>query len=78
MIEPNTTLDSGRVSADETATITQAELDVYCWRLEQLLAAGYNQVVADQLAEDVGVDLHRACELLARGCNEHTAYRIVA
>jgi hypothetical protein len=77
MIEPNTALDAVRTGDDEPAAIAQAELDVYCWRLEQLLAAGYSQVVADQLADDAVVDLHRACDLLARGCDEATAYRIV-
>jgi hypothetical protein len=53
------------------------DIDVYCWRMEQLLGAGYSQVVADELAGDGGVDLHVACDLLANGCPEKTAYLIL-
>ncbi len=53
-------------------------IDVYCWRMEQLLAAGFTRVLADALAADGGVDLHAACDLLAAGCPQAVAYRIVS
>jgi hypothetical protein len=52
-------------------------IDVFCWRMEQLLGAGYSQTVADALAADGRVDLHVACDLLAHGCPEKTAYLIL-
>lgn len=51
--------------------------DVYCWRMEQLLGAGYSFVIADVLATYTEVDLHVACDLLERGCSERVAYSIL-
>jgi hypothetical protein len=51
--------------------------DVYCWRLEQLVAAGYSAAVADVLATHSEVDLHLACNLISRGCTERLAYSIL-
>jgi hypothetical protein len=45
--------------------------------MEQLLGAGYSHLRADALADDPGVDLHVACDLLARGCDEQVAFRIL-
>jgi hypothetical protein len=53
-------------------------LDVYCWRMEQLLDAGYGHVLADALAVDTTVDLHVACALVARGCPVETAFLILS
>jgi hypothetical protein len=53
-------------------------IEVYCWRLEQLLLAGYTQVLADALAIDNRVDLHTACDLLDHGCPQAVAYGIVS
>lgn len=47
------------------------------WRLEQLIRAGYNLHRAEQLAADPTVDLHEAIDLLAAGCPERTALRIL-
>ena len=61
--------------------VEEAELapsDVYCWRLEQLMEAGYDRVPADELAADLDVDLHLACDLLARGCSQQLAFAIVS
>jgi hypothetical protein len=52
--------------------------DIFCWRLHQLLQAGYAEHRARELAGDGDVDLHRACDLLARGCPEETAFAILA
>lgn len=53
-------------------------VEVYCWRMEEFLRAGYSDVLADALASNPRVDLHHACDLLARGCDEQTAFRILA
>ena len=60
------------------SNLDEAALGIYCWRMEQLLRAGYSRLCADALAEDVRVDLHLACDLLARGCDERVAYRILS
>jgi len=51
--------------------------DIYCWRMEELERAGYSAVVADVLATHPEVDLHLACDLLARGCSERLAHSIL-
>lgn len=51
--------------------------DVYCWRMEQLLRFGYSHVAADIIAARTDIDLHVACDLLARGCSERLACKIV-
>jgi hypothetical protein len=51
--------------------------DVYCWRLEQLIAAGYSAAVADVLATHTDIDLHLACNLVSLGCSERLAYSIL-
>ncbi|HEY4348959.1 MAG TPA: hypothetical protein VGM80_15385 [Gaiellaceae bacterium] len=56
----------------------ESDIEIYCWRMEQLLNAGYAHVLADALATDLRVDLHRACDLLAYGCPQAVAYRIVS
>lgn len=56
---------------------TEAER-VEAWRLEQLLAAGYPLVAADQLARCTDVDLHQATALVEGGCPTDLALRILA
>jgi len=46
---------------------TEAER-VETWRLHELLAAGYPVPIAEHLAKDFDVDLHRAVEIIAAGC----------
>lgn len=50
---------------------------VLSWRIEQLIAVGFDSDAAFVLALDRGVDLHQATELVARGCPPETAYRIL-
>ncbi|HUY71850.1 MAG TPA: hypothetical protein VMV08_06375 [Gaiellaceae bacterium] len=57
---------------------SEETIDVYCWRMEQLLRAGYARVLADALALDPRVDLHTACDLLAHGCPQGLAFGIVS
>lgn len=55
---------------------TEAER-ILSWRLEELERAGYDARSAFDLAERADVDLHRAVELLRRGCPAATALRIL-
>lgn len=66
------------VPATAAQEVAGATIDVYCWRMEALLCAGYTRLCADVLAQDRKVDLHLACDLRARGCAEHTAYLILS
>lgn len=61
------------------ANITiDSELDsVELWRLEALERAGYDAEAAMVLAASHEVDLHRAVELLERGCTPELALRIL-
>jgi len=59
-------------------TADQRERDgVTSWRVEQLLAAGYDAEAALVLALDRDVDLHLAVSLLRGGCPTDTALQIL-
>jgi hypothetical protein len=47
------------------------------WRIEQLIAVGFDSDAAFVLALDRCVDLHEATELVRRGCPPQTAFRIL-
>ena len=47
------------------------------WRIEQLIAVGFDSDSAFVLALDRSVDLHEATELVRRGCPPETAFRIL-
>ncbi len=47
------------------------------WRAEELERAGYGAIHAAQLAASNEVDLHRAVDLLARGCAPDLAVQIL-
>ncbi len=47
------------------------------WRIEQLIAVGFDSDAALVLALDRNVDLHDAAELVKRGCPPQTAFRIL-
>lgn len=47
------------------------------WRVEQLIAVGFDGDSAFVLALDRSVDLHEATELVRRGCPPETAFRIL-
>ena len=49
---------------------------VASWRLHQLIEAGYPVHLAERLAHS-NVDLHRAVELLRRGCDARVAAEIL-
>jgi len=61
----------------DESPLDEREIEVYCWRMERLMHAGYNSVVADLLAAAREVDLHHAVELVGHGCPPQTAVRIL-
>jgi hypothetical protein len=63
---------------EEPVSLGGEALQVYSWRLEELQRAGYTHAYACRLAEDGQIDLHRACLLIAAGCAQYTAYRILS
>ena len=60
---------------EETAPDPAAR--VLGWRIEQLIAVGFDSDAAFVLALDRSVDLHEATELVRRGCPPKTAFRIL-
>ena len=62
-------------AAEETAPDPAAR--VLGWRIEQLIAVGFDSDAALVLALDRSVDLHEATELVRRGCPPATAFRIL-
>ncbi len=50
---------------------------VRTWRYDELVRAGYDLDAAERLCGRIDVDLHRAKELLARGCSQELALRIL-
>ena len=66
-------------TADTTTTTlrpTEQEL-VERWRAQELERAGFSEDVAAELAMRSDVDLHRAVELLAKGCSAELAAEIL-
>jgi hypothetical protein len=55
---------------------TEEEL-VFAWRFEELQRAGFTFDLALDLAVEKAVDLHRAIELIRRGCPHVIAARIL-
>jgi hypothetical protein len=51
--------------------------EVTSWRVERLIAAGYDGEAAIVLALDRDVDLHLAVSLLERGCPPDVALQIL-
>ena len=47
------------------------------WRTEELERAGYSRRAAGRLASRHDVDLHRAIDLLERGCSPELAVKIL-
>ena len=47
------------------------------WRTEELERAGYSRRAAGRLASRHDVDLHRAVDLLERGCSPELAVKIL-
>ena len=63
-------------TAETNISPTEQEL-VEQWRAQALERAGYPEKVAAELAMRPDVDLHRAVELLERGCTPELAAQIL-
>ena len=61
----------------EFETVDEREVEVFRWRLDELLGAGYAINDALTLTAMCEVDLHVAIELPRRGCPHATAVRIL-
>ena len=71
-------LDASSVIASDVSGPKQLDQGaVVSWRFQVLLRAGYSWDGATRLATSREVDLHVAVEVLARGCTESTALRIL-
>ncbi|MBI3936433.1 MAG: hypothetical protein HY323_05605 [Betaproteobacteria bacterium] len=66
------------MAEDEVAVEFPSEEDkVTGWRMDVLVQAGYDHDAALRLAVERTVDLHRACDLLARAGSVELALRIL-
>jgi len=61
---------------DEEESLDEA-YEVLDWRIGELVNAGYPEKLAVIIALHTEIDLHRACELVKRGCPPKKAYRIL-
>jgi hypothetical protein len=75
---PRRALGSTPAGRADDAPLDPRVVEIWAWRVEQLERAGYSRPVAHRLADDGEVDLHVACDLLARGCPEPTAFAILS
>ena len=64
------------MTAAELVVRDEAEL-IQAWRAEALERAGYPHEAAAELAARVDIDLHRAEDLVRRGCPPDLALRIL-
>ena len=64
--------------AMETIETTDSERSrVESWRLHVLMEAGFPLPLAERIAGNENIDLHRAVELVASGCTPETAAEIL-
>jgi hypothetical protein len=68
----------------ETLTMTTAETETYeetelieAWRAEALERAGYGAAAAAEIAIRHDIDLHKATDLVERGCPADLALQIL-
>ena len=65
------------VAEVKTGAATTEAVAVLRWRYDELVRAGYYPAHAHKLARQLDVDLHRAADLVRKGCPSGTALRIV-
>lgn len=66
------------MSQTELHVLEDTELEkIERWRVEELMRAGYGTRAAGRLAARHDIDLHRAVELLERGCSAELAVKIL-
>ncbi len=63
-------------TAETNVRPSEQEL-VESWRAAELMRAGYPPEAADELATRTDVDLHRAAEMLQKGCSPELALSIL-
>jgi hypothetical protein len=56
---------------------TDEAAEVLAWRFDALCRTGFDLDAAAMLAANVEVDLHKAVELVRRGCSPQLAARIL-
>ena len=66
-------MNTDLISTDLIST----ELGVEDWRFKQLLSVGWPEQQALLLAANHDIDLHLACDLLAKGCSVDLAWQIL-
>jgi hypothetical protein len=57
--------------------LPSSELGIEDWRFEQLVGVGWPEQQALVLAASHDIDLHVACDLLAKGCDVALAWEIL-
>lgn len=67
---------SESVPEDTSRDLSEDE-EILAWRMLSLLDAGYSATNAGALAACKYVDTHAAARLLARGCDQETAVKIL-
>ncbi len=60
------------------ALVASESKSVIAWHRERLRAAGFDHALAEQLADDGGIDLHAILGRIDRGCPPQLAARILA
>jgi hypothetical protein len=61
-----------------TTTTAPAGDELFRWRRDQLVAAGFERALAGFVAANRRYDLHALIELVERGCPPQLAVRILA
>lgn len=62
---------------EQTTVAEEAVTQVLRWRFQQLCRAGFEPEDATVLATNTAVDLHRALDLVQRGCPPKLALQIL-
>jgi hypothetical protein len=76
--DPRVRKGNGVMSAAELELLHETEIErIENWRREALARAGYDRESAVVLAASHDVDLHRAVDLLRRGCSVDLALQIL-
>ena len=76
LASPVAAVSNGMPTVD-TKLVESQEGEVLAWRAEELVRAGYDGDNALMLALERAVDLHRAVDLLRRGCPAELAVKIL-